>query len=188
MNYFKKKYLTEIINFGKMPLANNFLEKFNKNIYTYNLKLGYNKNFKLAQLYNFPKPKKMFNNNYAFITSTSNYMKRHFQKLSLKLKSKNKEVSILEIGCNDGVLLENFKNNKHLGVEPSKNVYELAKRKGLNVDNAFFNKKYINKIKKKYKNFDLVFGSNVICHIPDQKELYNCVNDILSNNGVFIFE
>ena len=75
-----------------------------------------------------------------------------------------------------------------MGVEPSKNVYELAKKKALNVDNSFFNKRYTNKIKKKYKSFDVVFGSNVICHIPDQGELYNCVNDILSNDGVFIFE
>ena len=131
-----------------MPLANNFLKNISNNIYTYNLKLGYNKQFKLAQIYDFPKPKKMFNKNYAFITSTSNYMKKHFHKLSKKLKSKNKKVSILEIGCNDGVLLENFKNHKHLGVEPSKNVYELAKKKALNVDNSFFNKRYTNKIKK----------------------------------------
>ncbi len=188
MNYFKKKNLTEIINFGKMPLANNFLKKINKDIYTYNLKLGYNKHFKLAQIYDFPKPRKMFNKNYAFITSTSDYMKKHFRKLSMKLKSKNKKVSILEIGCNDGVLLENFKNHKHLGVEPSKNVYELAKKRGLNVDNSFFNKKYVNKIKKKRGQFDVVFGSNVICHIPNQGELYNCVYDILSNDGAFIFE
>ena len=86
MNYFKKKNLTEIIDFGKMPLANNFLKNISNNIYTYNLKLGYNKQFKLAQIYDFPKPKKMFNKNYVLITSTFNYMKKHYNKLSKKLK------------------------------------------------------------------------------------------------------
>ena len=63
-----------------------------------------------------------------------------------KLKKKKiKKISILEIGCNDGVFLENFKNSTHLGVEPSKNVYKLSKKRKLNVDNSFFNYEYIKK-------------------------------------------
>ena len=90
------------------------------------------------------------------------------------------DVSILEIGCNDGVFLENFKNSTHLGVEPSKNVFKLSKKRKLNVDNSFFNYEYTNRIKKKYDKFNVVFGSNVICHIPDQQELYECINQVLS--------
>ena len=141
MKYFNKSNLTEIINFGKMPMANNFLKDTKKRIYTYDLKLGFNKRFKLAQIYDFPKPSKMFNNNYAFISSTSNDMRKHFKELSQKIKKKKKKISLLEIGCNDGVFLENFKDVRHLGVEPSKNVYQLSKKKGLNVINSFFNNK-----------------------------------------------
>ncbi len=188
MKYFNKKNLEEVINFGKMPMANNFLENKKKKIYTYNLKLGFNKKFKLAQIYDFPKPSSMFNENYAFISSTSKFMKKHFQELSLKIKKKKKNISLLEIGSNDGVFLENFKGVRHLGVEPSKNVYELSKKKGLNVDNSFFNTQYVKKINNKYEKFNIVFGSNVICHIPDQEELYSSVEKILSNDGYFIFE
>jgi len=81
MNYFRKENLTEIISFGKMPMANNFVNKKDKKIFTYELKLGFNKKFKLAQIYEFPKPSKMFNKDYAFITSTSKYMADHFEKL-----------------------------------------------------------------------------------------------------------
>ena len=187
MKYFNKTNLQEIINFGKMPMANEFVQNKNKKLFTYNLKLGFNKKFKLAQLYDFPKPSKMFNKNYAFITSTSKFMKTHFKNLSDKLR-KRKNVSILEIGCNDGVFLENFKNQKHLGIEPSANVYNLAKKRGLNVENLFFNNKNAEKIKKKYGMFNTVFGSNVICHIPDQQELYQAVNKIITPDGSFIFE
>ena len=188
MNYFNKNNLTEIINFGKMPMANDFLKDTKKKIFTYDLKLGFNKKFRLAQIYNFPKPSKMFNDNYAFISSTSNDMKKHFQKLSKKIKRIKKEISLLEIGCNDGVFLENFKEVRHLGVEPSKNVYQLSKRKGLNVINSFFNTKSVKQIENKYKKFNVIFGSNVICHIPNQEELYNSVSKILSSDGYFIFE
>jgi methylation protein EvaC len=188
MNYFNKNNLTEVINFGKMPMANDFLKDTKKKIFTYDLKLGFNKKFRLAQIYNFPKPSKMFNDNYAFISSTSNDMKKHFQKLSKKIKRIKKEISLLEIGCNDGVFLENFKEVRHLGVEPSKNVYQLSKRKGLNVINSFFNTKSVKQIENKYKKFNVIFGSNVICHIPNQEELYNSVSKILSSDGYFIFE
>lgn len=129
MNYFKKSNLTKIISFGKMPMANNFVNNKEEEIFTYELKLGFNKRFKLAQIYDFPKPSNMFNENYAFITSTSKHMADHFKKLSIKIKKKIKKTSIIEIGCNDGVFLENFKNSTHLGVEPSKNVFELSKKK-----------------------------------------------------------
>lgn len=188
MKYFSKKKLTEIINFGKMPMANNFVKSKKEKIFTYNLKLGFNNKFKLAQIYDFPKPTSMFNKNYAFISSTSKHMEDHFKKLSEKLKKRKKKISILEIGCNDGVFLQNFKTNRHLGVEPSKNVYNLSKKKGLNVDNSFFNLNYIKKIKNKYEKFNIVFGSNVICHIPDQSQLYNSVRKIISKDGLFIFE
>ena len=188
MKYFNKNNLIEVINFGKMPMANNFLKDTKKKIYTYNLKLGYNKKFKLAQIYDFPKPSNMFNDNYAFISSTSKYMKKHFQKLSQKIKKMKKNVSLLEIGSNDGVFLENFKEYRHLGVEPSKNVYELSKKKGLNVDNSFFDTKYVKKINNNYEKFNVVFGSNVICHIPNQEDLYLSVDKVLSNDGYFIFE
>ena len=39
----------------------------------------------------------------------SKYMANHFKKLSIKIKKKIKKISILEIGCNDGVFLENLK-------------------------------------------------------------------------------
>ena len=36
--------------------------------------------------------------------------------------------------------LQNFKSYNHLGVEPSKNVYNISKKKGIKVINAFFDK------------------------------------------------
>ena len=73
----------------------------------------------------------MFNKNYAFLSSTSESMKFHFKMYAQTLKKKinKKKFNILEVGCNDGILLENFKNNDHLGVEPSYNVFQIAKKK-----------------------------------------------------------
>ena len=48
----------------------------------------------------------MFQENYAFLSSTSNYMKEHFKNVAnSKKKFKNRKFSIMEIGCNDGIFL-----------------------------------------------------------------------------------
>ena len=99
MKYFNKKNLKEVINFGKMPMANNFLKNKKKKIYTYNLKLGFNKKFKLAQIYDFPRPSSMFNENYAFISSTSKFMKKHLIYINhymINLKMKWNQMKMLD--------------------------------------------------------------------------------------------
>ena len=190
--YFSKKNLRQIIDFGLMPLGNGFISKknLNKKEYKFSMKLGYNKFLNLVQLYNNPSPSRMFNKNYAFLSSTSHYMKKHFFNYSLDIKKKinKRNFSVLEIGCNDGILLNNFKKNIHLGVEPSKNVYKLAKNKGLNVINTFFNKNLLTHNSLKEKKFDIICGANVFCHIPNLYEMFYTANKLLDENGIFVIE
>ena len=60
---------------------------------------------------------------------------------------------MIEIASNDGYLLQNFKKRgiRHLGIEPSKSVNDVAKKNGINTLNAFFGKKIL-KSKKIEKN------------------------------------
>ncbi len=177
-----------IFNFGKMPIANSFSKVVNKKNF-YEMKVAFNQKNGVFQLVNAPSPKKLFNKNYAFLSSTSNFMRNHFKVIANKIKKKirNDRFSIMEIGCNDGIFLQNFKKYNHLGVEPSKNVYEISKFKKLNVINSFFDLNLINK-KKLEKKFDIIYAANVICHIPDINSLFKCVETSLKDDGVFIFE
>jgi len=176
-----------IFNFGKMPIANNFSKKVSKkNIYQ--MKIAFNESNGLFQLVNAPKPKKLFNNNYAFISSTSKFMQIHFNSVAKNIKKMmNKNSKIMEIGCNDGIFLQNFKKFYHIGVEPSKNVFNISKSKKLNVLNSFFSEKLIEKHKLKNK-FDIIYAANVICHIPNMISLFKCVEKTLKQNAFFIFE
>jgi len=55
---------------------------------------------------------------------------------------------VVEIGSNDGIMLQNFKEwgIRHLGIEPSANVAEVAKSKGVNTIVEFFDEKLADKI------------------------------------------
>ncbi len=176
-----------LFSFGKMPIANNFIKKISKK--NYEMKIAFNEKNGVFQLVEAPKPEELFNDSYAFLSSTSSYMNEHFKKVATHIKNKimKKKSKIMEIGCNDGIFLNNFKTFDHLGVEPSKNVYRISKMKSLNVENCFFDKKFIKK-KKLTNKLDVIFAANVICHIPDILKLFKNIENTLKDDAIFIFE
>ena len=146
--------LVSIMSFGDMPIANGFLDKdkFEKEFF-FKMEVGFNEKLSLFQLIDHPKPEMMFNDNYPFFTSSSKYMINHFEDYSNWITNNypNNNKKLIEIGSNDGTFLSNFKkkNFEIIGFEPSSNVSEIAKNKGLNSVNEFFNTDTV----KKFKNF-----------------------------------
>ena len=189
--------LIPFLDLGKQPLANGFLnmKALKKKEYFYNLKVGFSNKSKMVQLLEVPKKEKMFNKNYAFYSSTSSYMDFHFKKFSEEIKNflKLKKIInplIVEIGSNDGIMLKRFKKLDHIGVEPSKNVAEVCKKKEkCNVLSEFFNEKTTKKIKKIYnRKVDIFYSANVMCHIEDIKSVFTNIFNSLSDKGIFVFE
>ncbi len=186
-----KKKLKVFLDLGKMPIANGFIHKKNfKKEYFFPLKVAFSKHLSLVQIVSNPPLKKMFNKNYPFYTSSSKNMIEHFRNYSKWLKKKylRKKGNLLELGSNDGTFLENFKGYHKVGFEPSESVHKLAKSKGIKSINDFFNYKSIKPFIKKKIKFDVIVGSNVICHIPDQVNLIKNFDKVLSKNGYIIFE
>ncbi len=187
--------LNKIFDFGKQPLGNGFITKKNFiNEYFFKMVVGFCNESKMFQLYFQPSPNKMFHKNYAFYSSTSKHMKIHFRnffKTLIKHKAlKSKDAFIVEIGSNDGIMLKNFasKNYKHLGIEPSANVAKIAKNNQINTRISFFNNETSNFILNNYGKANLIYAANVICHIPNIKNLFANIKKILKNEGIFVFE
>ena len=186
------KSINPFMSFGKMPIANGFLdEKDFSNEFFFNMEVGFNEELSLFQLNDHPKPEKMFNKNYPFFTGSSEYMKRHFKNYAEFVKKYLKTNSrIIEIGSNDGTFLKNFDNSENyiVGVEPSKNVADLALKNNIPTINEFFNINNAKKLKKFIGNTDLICASNVICHVPDLNNLIEAVDLLLNKDGIFVFE
>lgn len=183
-----------VADFGKQPLGNGFLseEDFEKE-YFFDMKVGFCEKSKMFQLINQPDPEKMFHENYAFYSSLSEHMKIHFRSFYEFITSQSnfkKDSLIVELGCNDGILLENFskENIPHVGVEPSKNVAEIARNKNINIVDKFFSKEVVNEIINKHGNAEFFLAANVMCHIPNILNLIENVKLLLSKTGKVIFE
>ncbi len=186
------KLIKPFMSFGKMPIANGFIEKenFSKEFF-FNMEVGFNEELSLFQLNDHPKPEAMFNKDYPFFTGSSDYMKNHFKEYAQFIRKYLKTNSkIIEIGSNDGTFLKNFSDKKDhiLGIEPSKSVADVALKNEVPTINKFFNKENVKELKKFLGNTDLICASNVICHIPDLNNLIESVDILLSKDGTFIFE
>ncbi len=185
---------SSFVDFGVMPIANAFATKEQiKNEYTFPMKVGFCDNCNMVQLVEQPDREKMFHENYAFFSSTSNYMKKHFKFFAnsvSELQDLNENSFIVEVGCNDGILLENFiiDNIPCLGVEPSENVAKVAMEKGIEVITHFFDRPLAEHILQSHKKADAILSANVMCHIPYLHSIYDGVKTLLKEEGVFIFE
>ena len=106
------KTIKPFISFGKMPLANGFLNKDDfDSEYFFEMEVGFSEDLSLFQLNDHPKPEKMFNKKYPFYTGSSELMKTHFKKYADWIKNKflKSNSKLIEIGSNDGTFLSNFK-------------------------------------------------------------------------------
>ena len=96
--------LSLIFNLGEQPLANKY-PKNNIDIRKekkYSLKILFCKNCKASQISNLIDRKILFKE-YFYLSSINLGLKKHFAELSKKLK---KYKFVVDIGSNDGVLLE----------------------------------------------------------------------------------
>ena len=183
----KKNFL----NLGRQPIANSFLSSISKKTlkseYFYNLSISFDtKNF-LVSVRRPVNPKIQYTDKYAHRASESQTMRRAFKETASILQKKFKPKIIMEIGSNDGVFLKNFPKRKVIAVEPCKNLAELTKKSFKTYPN-FWNKELSKKILKKYSKIDLIFSANTISHIPDLRETFQGIFNIISDRGVFVIE
>lgn len=187
-------HIEPFMSFGKMPIANGFLraDEF-ANEYFFDLATAFCEKCGMVQLIEQPQREQMFNENYAFFSGTSKAMAAHFREFAhhvMKEYLPQDNPFVVEVGSNDGIMLQYFKekNIRHLGVEPSTNVAEVAIKKGINTISEFFDQKLAREIVGKYGQADAFLGANVMCHIPYIHSIIEGIKVLLKPGGIIAFE
>ena len=176
------------LNLGVQPLANNFLKKYSAKQPKYNLKLYFNTKSKMVSISKRIPSFVMFNSKYPYRSSMSSTMRTSFRQLSNEIKKKFNPKLLLEIGSNDGALLTHFNKDKAIGVEPCKNLAKITKAKRYYTYDDYWDFKLSSKIKKKFKEVDLIYSANTLTHINNLNDVFKSINLILSEDGVLIVE
>lgn len=177
-----------------MPIANGFLspDQF-ANEYFFELEVGFCPNCTMVQLGELVDRERMFHNHYPFYSSTSARMAVHFQRFAELVREnylKSSDPFVVEIGSNDGIMLQHFQRAeiRHVGVEPSSNVAQVAIDKGIRTVCRFFDEDLAREIVAEFGQADAVLGANVMCHIPYLHSVAAGVKQLLKPHGVLIFE
>ena len=184
------KNLKRVLSLGYQPLANNLLDKKDDKIKLYPLELNVCEECFNCQLSVAVKSDEMFSN-YLYQSSTTNSFREHFKKAAKKYIEEfdlDNNSYIIDVGSNDGIGLKpfldlGFKNIQ--GIEPAKNLADIANKKGINTFHGYLDEKALNPIKN---GADLLLASNVFAHTDDLKSMAQSMKQLIKPSGVIIIE
>lgn len=158
---------------------------------SYPVELLYCTKCHLVQLGLIVDPRIIFPKEYPYTSGTTKILRDNFAELSLEAKKildlKSDDL-VIDIGSNDGTLLNNFKDDARvLGITPE-DIGQLAIEKGIPTILDYFTSRTVKKVKKKYGKAKLVTAANVFAHIEDVNGVLENILNLLKPDGVFISE
>lgn len=182
------------LNLGKQPLCDDLIKINSKKISRlYKLELIYCNNcFTVHQKYQVPK-KKLFPKSYHYRSNLTkdvlDGMKNFSFQCTRYIASNKKKPVVLDIGSNDGSLLDLFKKKGYvtIGVEPT-NACKSKNNKKHNIYNNYFDLELALKIKKDFKEIDLITFTNVFAHIEDLIQLIKSLKILIGKNTILAIE
>ncbi len=180
---------------GMSPVSNAFLraDQLDRKEAFYPLHAFVCGTCKLVQLEQFESPEAHFNDEYAYFSSYSESWLRHAREYVDHMCGRfnyGKASQVVEIASNDGYLLQYFvqKSIPVLGVEPSSNVAEVARKKGVETLVKFFGVETAKALAAQRRHADLLLGNNVLAHVPDLNDFVAGMKILLKPDGVVTME
>lgn len=182
--------LERILNLGVMPLPNAFHKGGEWRPGHYPVELLVCPRCTLGQLSAVVSPLVMYAD-YPYVTSTSHMMQEHFGVLWECLNRERKIESVVEIGSNDGLMLEHFKKfgaNPVMGIDPAENLAKVAKQRGINTICSLFDRDAANMAAASMPPIDLVIARHVFCHVDDWQDFINNLGVLCQKETVVCIE
>jgi|TARA_B100001540_G_C15812695_1_gene645450 SAM-dependent methyltransferase len=189
------KDLSLAVTLTASPPGNNFIKNDESEIeeQEFPLQLKFCNQCFHVQLAHIVDPKFLFQNNYSYVSSTSAVFVKHLADYSNHVTDflgLSNDSFVVDIGSNDGACLKGFKKKgmSVLGVDPAREVADIAIKNGIETIADFFSLDIAKMITKNYGKADLVTSHNACAHIDDLDQIINGVRELMRYDGVFIME
>ncbi len=183
-----------LIDLGMSPLCEGYVpaEKLNSMEPFYPLYVYVCERCFLVQLEEYVAPKDIFSE-YAYFSSYSTSWREHaktYTELMRACLGIDHRSKVVEIGSNDGYLLEYFAQAgvPVLGVEPAANVAQAAQARGVPTVVKFFGRQTARELVAEGWQPDLLLGNNVLAQIPDLNDCVAGMKVLLKFGGVITIE
>lgn len=188
------KEFYEVINLGKHPLVNSLISKkdLKQKDPVFPIIVKQCKKCKLVQLVNTIDAEEIYKKvDYLYFSSDMPSLDGYFKTYAEDVKKRflKKGDLVVEIGCNDGIMLKHFKKKCNvLGVDPATNVILRTIKNKIPAVPFFFSEELSKKIKAEWGQAKVIIGNNCIAHLNDLKDLMSGVSSLLTRDGIFILE
>jgi GDP-mannose 4,6-dehydratase len=147
----------------------------------------------LVQLYNLFNIEYMYGDTYGYRSGLNKSMVTHLTKFVEEIESIvdiNNNDNILDIGANDGTLLNNYNRDKNVnlfGIDPSCDKFKMYHKEDLKMINDFFN---YEAIYNKYGAIKFKVISSISCFydLPDVSKFVQDIKLCLTPDGIWVSE
>jgi 2-polyprenyl-3-methyl-5-hydroxy-6-metoxy-1,4-benzoquinol methylase len=186
-----------ILNLGNHGFADSFFSEkdYHKSEESAPLVCQLDEDTGLIQLLNFTEPNERYGNvDYSYTSANSKTSRKHWEEFAQYIFTHLNfgESNILEIGSNDGFLLEVIQNRGHrvLGIDASDFMSNLASTRGVNSLTGIFGESedLILKIIEFSNLYKVIIANNVLNHSNEPVKFVKHVKKLLSPEGIFVFE
>ncbi len=183
------KQLNRVFSLPDLPLAGDFKNDPLRVDEEFPLDLLFCEGCKVIQIDQTIELNRLFNT-YAFSSSTVPSLVEHFQEYADWLVDRVNPESVLEIGCNDGILLYPLseKGIKVFGVDMSNNIGDIARSRGFDVKSTKFGTEQLQSFVEWLGSVDLITASNAFPHNDDPNGFLSTAKRLLSNTGHLALE
>jgi hypothetical protein len=146
----------------------------------------------LVQLLDVIDPEVLFRN-YIYVTGTSDTIAAHNERYAqtiIDLLELEADDLVVEVASNDGSLLKCFKQHgvRVLGIEPARNIAEIARSGGIETTNRFFDSATAEQVRDSYGPAKVVIGNNVLAHVDETQDFLGGCKTLLDEKGLVVIE
>lgn len=184
----------QFLDLGETALANKFLteDELDTPEPTYPLRVGFCHGCGHVQLTERVPPSAMFED-YLYLSSASDTLRSHLYELSDIVVTRHDltpDDLVIDIGCNDGTLLLGFARHgvRTLGVDPARNLAELAEHSGIDRFVGFFDSHSSREIVDRWGHASVITATNTFPHIPELHDFMDAIGRALAPGGAFVIE
>ena len=188
------KGLHPILSFGDTPLANALVTPGQSRPVdvAYPLDLVYCPSCTLVQITEEVPPEVLFRE-YVYLSSFSDTTVANARTIAHRLIDRRRLGDgslVVEIASNDGYLLQHYRDRgvPVLGIDPARNIAEVARRKGIETLDEFFTLEFAQRLVAEGRRADVIHANNVMAHVPDTNGFVRGIATLLREDGVAVIE
>ncbi|MHA2292525.1 MAG: class I SAM-dependent methyltransferase [Candidatus Hodarchaeales archaeon] len=184
--------LQEFLDLGNQPLANALLDNLDQNESFYPLSLSWCPECNLVQLNHTAEPTDLFSD-YVWVTATSKTAREYSERFYKEIIDRVIPLEggyVLETASNDGTFLLPFLENgyKVLGVDPARNIVDIANKNGVPTICKFFGTETAKEIITMKGKSRVVIARNVLPHVANLHDFVKGLYLCLEEEGLLVIE